>query len=101
LSWPSYCSDVIQAVQPSKRQVEKQRSAIVQFLGNFNQELTCLVFGFNTYTFTNWIFQPVYYPKWVPFVTGFTFADVVNAIPQQHREKYVSVLLGSQVQLQP
>jgi hypothetical protein len=30
---------------------------------------------------------------------GFTFADVVNAIPQQHREKYVSVLLGSQVQL--
>ena len=24
-------------------------------LGNFNQELTCLVFGFNTYTFTNWI----------------------------------------------
>jgi hypothetical protein len=70
-------------------------------LGNFNQELTCLVFGFNTYTFTNWISQPVYYPKWVPFVTGFTFADVVNAIPQQHREKYVSVLLGSQVQLQP
>jgi hypothetical protein len=41
----------------------------------------------------------VYYPKWVPFVTGFTFADVVNAIPQQHREKYVSILLGSQVQL--
>jgi hypothetical protein len=57
------------------------------------------VFGLNAYTFTNWISQPLHYSKWVAFVTGFTFADVVNAIPQQHREKYGSVLLGSQVQL--
>jgi DDE superfamily endonuclease len=66
-------------------------------LGHKNTELTCMTFGFNCATFINWITQSTYYPKWLPFVTGFTFADIINEIPMEHRAKYTHVLLESKV----
>ncbi len=55
LSWPSYCSDPIQAVQPSKRKVEKQRSAIVQFLGIQKPKVSFFIFMHNSATsIKNW-----------------------------------------------
>ena len=66
-------------------------------LGNLNQELTCLVFGFNATRFTNWIRQPMYYPKWASFVVGFEFSDVAHAIPELYRSKYTHVPASSKV----
>ena len=48
---------------------------------------------------SNWLQQPMYFSKWIPFVKYFTFADVRDAIPSTHSNLFAHVALSSSLDL--
>jgi hypothetical protein len=66
-------------------------------LGNSSVGHTCTVFGMNAETFPNWLRQPRYYGRWVPFVRDCTYADVARVLPATVRHAYDNVDLTDTV----
>lgn len=70
-------------------------------LGHLDPELTCSLFSINLYTFTNWIRQPKYYGKWVPYAENLKVADVLPSVPAKYRDNYAGVDTSSKVNIDP